>query len=118
MVFKGLGMSTRQSYTCDNPPRQIPYSLKGRLQQSLEKNVRLGVLKKVNQPTDWINNLVIVEKKDGSLRLCLDPKDLNKAIKCKHYKIPNMEEITSEFTGKRVFSTLNLKDGYWQVATV
>ena len=58
---------------------------------------------------------MVVEKKDGSLRLCLDPKDLNKAIKREHYKIPTMEEIAAEFTGKIVFSTLDLKDGYWQI---
>jgi len=57
----------------------------------------------------------VVEKKDGSLRLCLDPKDLNKAIKREHYKIPTMEEIVAEFAGKKVFSTLDLKDGYWQI---
>ena len=54
-------------------------------------------------------------KKDGSLQLCLDPKDLNKAIESKHYKIPTMEEIAAEFAGKTVFSTLDLKDGYWQI---
>ena len=62
-----------------------------------------------------MNNLVIVEKKNGSLRLCLDPRDLNKAVKREHYKIPTMQEIASEFAGKTVFSTLDLKDGYWQV---
>ena len=46
---------------------------------------------------------------------CLDPRDLNKSIKREHYKIPTMQEIASEFAGKTVFSTLDLKDGYWQV---
>ena len=47
--------------------------------------------------------------------LCLDPRDLNKAIKCEYFKIPTMQEIASEFAGKTVFSTLDLKDDYWQV---
>ena len=98
-----------------NPPRRVPHSLKQRLHHALDKNVKSGVLVKVDQPTDWVNNLVIVEKKNGSLRLCLDPRDLNKAIKREHYKIPTMQEIASEFAGKTVFSTLDLKDGYWQV---
>ena len=52
-----------------------------------------GVLKKVDEPTDWVSNLVVVEKKEGSLRLCLDPKNLNKAIKREHHAIPTMQDI-------------------------
>ena len=70
---------------------------------------------KVDQPTDWVHNLVIVEKKNGSLRLCLDPRALNNAIKREHYRIPTIREIASDLAGKKVFSTLDLKDGYWQV---
>ena len=98
-----------------NPARRTPHSLKQRLQKTIEKNVQCGALVKVDQPTDWVNNLVIAEKKDGSLRMCLDPKDLNKAIKREHYQIPTMQEIASEFSNKKVFSTLDLKDGYWQI---
>ena len=39
-----------------------------------------GILDWVNEPTDWVNSMVVREKPDGSLRICLDPKDLNKAI--------------------------------------
>ena len=120
--FKGLGNLGSYHITmvdnCRpviNPPRRVPHSLKQRLHHALDKNVKSGVLIKVDQPTDWVNNLVIVEKKNGSLRLCLDPRDLNKAIKREHYKIPTMTEIASEFVGKTMFSTLDLKDGYWHV---
>ena len=82
------------------------------MHHALDKNAKSDILVKVDQPTDWVNNLVIVEKKNGSLRLCLDPRDLNKAIKREHCKIPTMTEISSEFAGK---TTLDLKDGYWQV---
>ena len=77
--------------------------------------MKSGVLCKVDQPTDWVNNLVVVEKSNGSLRLCLDPKDLNKAIRKEHHKIPTIQEISSELAGKSMFSTLDLKDGYWQI---
>ena len=67
---------------------------------------------KIDQPTNWVNNLVAVEKRNGSLRLCLDPKDLNKVIKWEHHKILSIQEILSGLTGKKVFSTLDLNDGY------
>ena len=92
-MFTGLGrlrtyhITLHNSYQqVINPPRRILHSLKIKLQQALERNVGTGVLKKVDQPTDWVSNLAIVEKKDGSLRLYLDPKDLNKAIKREHYR--------------------------------
>ena len=73
-AFKGSGNPGVYHITLEekhtpviNPARQIPHSLKQRLQKTIEKNVQCGVLVKVDQPTDWVNNLVIVEKKDGSL---------------------------------------------------
>ena len=58
---------------------------------------------------------MVVEKKNRSLRLCLDPRYLNDVIKHEHYRIPTIREIASEFAGKSLFSTLDLKDEYWQV---
>ena len=85
------------------------------MKQALVSNVKSGVLYKVDQPTNWVNSLVVVEKSNESFRLRLDPKDLNKAIKIEHYKISTIQEILSELAGKSVFSTLDLKDGYWQI---
>ena len=62
-----------------------------------------------------MHSLVIVEKKNGSLRLCLDPRHLNKVIKHEHYKILTIQDIATDLKGKTVFTTLDLKDGYWQV---
>ena len=83
-----------------NRAKRIPHSLKDKLRQTLERNVKSVVLQKVDQPTNWVSNLVVVEKKDGSLRSCLDPKDLNRAIKHEHYTIPTIQEIVTEFAGK------------------
>ena len=99
----------------DHPARRVPHSLKDRLRQTLKRNVASGVLKKVDEPTNWVSNLVVIEKKDGSLRLCLDPKNLNKSIKREHHTILTMQDIVTEFTGKTIFSTLDLKDRYWQI---
>lgn len=51
-----------------------------------------GIIEKVESPTSWCNNLVIVEKPDKSLRLCLDPKELNESIMRENYQIPSPEE--------------------------
>ena len=76
---------------------------------------QLGAIEKVDQPTEWINSIVIVEKPDGNLRICLDPKDLNRAVKREHFQLPTATEITSKLTGAKVFSKLDAKDGFWHV---
>ena len=51
------------------------------------------IIAKTDKPTDWVNSLVIVEKKDGSLLLCLDPKDLNSVIGREHFQIPTLTSV-------------------------
>ncbi|KFM69647.1 hypothetical protein X975_21174, partial [Stegodyphus mimosarum] len=76
---------------------------------------REGIVLKVNKPTDWVQSLVVVEKPNGNLRLCLDPSDLNKVIKKEHYQIPSPDDIISRLEVKKVFSVVDLKDRFWHV---
>ena len=97
-----------------HPPRKVPYSLLEKLKQKLQELEEKDVIQKVDRPTPWVNSLVIVEKRDGSLRLCLDPRDLN-AIRHEHNRIPTAEDIASRLSGRKVFSIVDEKDGFWQV---
>ena len=76
---------------------------------------KLGVVKPVHEPTDWVSSLVAVEKPNGKLRVCLDPRDLNKAIKRHHFKLPTAEELFAEMAGAKFFTKLNASNGYWQI---
>lgn len=75
----------------------------------------LGIIKKVTTPTDWVNSLVTVEKTNGSLRVCLDPKDLNNAIKRPHYPNRTLDDILPELSNATVFSKFDARSGYWSV---
>ena len=75
----------------------------------------MGIVSPVNAPTDWVSSLVVVEKPNGKLRICLDPRNLNKAIKREHYVIPSADDIINKFEGKQYFSELDLKEGFWQI---
>ena len=55
------------------------------------------------------------EKPNGSLRLCLDPKDLNKAIKREHYQMPTTESILLKLAGAKLFTKLDALNAYWQI---
>lgn len=123
-VFAGLGSFPGEPYSIVlkdnvtpviNPPRRVPLALHDKLKRTLEQLEQDGIIAKVNKPTDWVNSLVIVEKQNGSLRICLDPRNLNKAIKREHHMIPSADDIISRLEGKQVFSVLDLKDGFWQI---
>ena len=77
--------------------------------------VKMKIIQAVNEPTDWVNNLVLVEKPDGSLRICIDPKELNKAIKRPHYVHPTAEDILSQMSGAKYFTKLDASNAYWQI---
>ena len=71
-----------------HPPRRVPEALREPLKKELDSLVDQGIIAKVDEPTDWVNSLVCVRKSNGSLRLCLDPKDLNRAIKRPYHCTP------------------------------
>ena len=118
-LFEGLGELEGEHHIEINPevkpvihpPRKVPFTLLPKL----ERMEQLGAIEKVDQPTEWVNSIVIVEKPDGNLRICLDPKDLNRAVKREHFQLPTSTEITSKLTGAKVFSKLDAKDGFWHV---
>lgn len=76
-----------------------------------------GIISKIEEPkTGWVSKLVIVGKPDGSLRVCLDPRNLNLAIqRPKNILIPTLEEISEKLCNKKYFTVLDLKEGFWQV---
>lgn len=95
--------------------KRIPISLHDRLKEELKLMETQGIISAVDYPTDWVNNMQIVEKPNGSLRICLDPKPLNACIKREHFLIPKSEDLLSRMNGKRIFTVLDLKNGFWQL---
>ena len=97
------------------PPRKYPIQLVPEINMELKKMETLGVITPVEGPTDWVNSLAFSRKPSGKLRVCLDPKDLNRNIKRTYHKTPTIEEITNRFSGAKVFSKLDARHGYWSV---
>ena len=61
-----------------HPPRRTPIALRDKIKAELERMTDLGVIEKQEEPTPWVNSMVTVLKPNGKLRICIDPKDLNK----------------------------------------
>ena len=97
------------------PIRKIPFALKDKLKEELHRMMKLEIIEPVEKPTDWVNALVIVSKPNGKLRICLDPRPLNKAIKRQHHKLPTAEEIISQMHGAHYFTKLDASNGFWQI---
>ena len=98
-----------------HPPRRVPEALREPLKKELEALVQQGIITKVDEPTDWVNSLVRVTKSNGTLRLCLDPKDLSRAIKRPHHRTPTLEDILPKLSGARYFSIVDARSGYWNL---
>ena len=72
-----------------------------------------GVIAGVDCSTEWVHNLVITEKRDGRMRVCLDPNPLNMAIKRERYEIPTPADVQSRLSDMCVFTVIDMQDAYW-----
>jgi hypothetical protein len=104
-----------------HPPRRLPVALIDQVQEKLDNMVKYDIIAKVDQPTDWVSSMLAVRKPtlrpDGKvdIRICLDPKDLNGAIKREHFPMPTIEEVATRLNGAKIFSVFDASDGFWQV---
>ena len=98
--------------------RRMPLSLRDDIKDELDDMVSRGIITKLKEgePTAWVNSLVYRRKPNGKLRICLDPKDPNKAISREHHVIPTLEEILPKLSGAKYFSIVDAKFGYWNVS--
>ena len=73
------------------PSRRVPVAIRAELWKELNRLNFLGVNPPVDEPTPWVSQTVIAEKKDESLRICIDPRELNKAQQRERYTLPVLE---------------------------
>ena len=84
-----------------------------KLKTELVRMEKEGIIRPCPETTDWVHNIVIVAKKNGHIKICLDSKNLNKyLIRSIHYTA-SWEDAKHTFTNGQFFSTLDAKSGYW-----
>ena len=74
-----------------------------------------GVISKVDQPTNWCAGMVVVQKKSGGVRICVDLKPLNQNVLREVHPMLHVEETLAQLQGGKVFSKLDANSGFWQV---
>ena len=124
-VFQGLGCLPGKYHISIDPSvppiivprRRVPHSKRDPLRKELDRMENVGIIEKFpfNEPADWVSSLVCVDKPDGSIRVCLDPRDFNRAIKREHHPLPLVEDVTASFAGATLFSTLNAEKAFYQI---
>lgn len=89
------------------------YCTKKDVTEELAKLVVEKITSPADQPTPWFNSVVVTTKKSGALRICVDPRPLSKALKRETYQMPILDEILPELSQAKVFSTVDLRSGFW-----
>ena len=98
------------------PARNIPVSLRPGVKAELDRMVDLGVISPIDEPTDWVSQVVVVERKNTDhIRICIDPRPLNKALQRDHYHLPTLDEVLPELGKVKVYAKFDLRRGYWHV---
>ena len=104
--------------TGDHPPikqapRRVPMHQQGTVRQHMDDMLQHGVVQPSTSP--WAAPIVLVKKKDGTTRFCVDYRKLNDVTRKDAYPLPRIDETLDALAGAKVFTTLDLASGYWQV---
>ncbi|KAK7913015.1 hypothetical protein WMY93_013226 [Mugilogobius chulae] len=116
--FGRTSVVTHQIPTGTAPPsreryRPVPPSLYTELRSLLKNMLDSGVVRESSSP--WAAPIVLVRKKDGSWRFCVDYRRLNALTHKDAYPLPRIEESLTGLRAAKWYSTLDLASGYWQV---
>ena len=99
------------------PHQKEPFHLRSKIEAELKKLEDLGIIEDTVGSTPWVSNMVAAPKpKDPeSIRICVDMRIMNKAIKRERHPMPTVEEIIHDLNGATVFSKIDLNAGYHQI---
>jgi transposase InsO family protein len=97
------------------PPRRVPLALESQVLESLRRMESEGIIEKVTYPTPWCNTLMVTPKPDGSLRVCIDPRYLNKFLVRPIHPFPDVDQIFSRIRGHKFFAKIDLTSGFWNL---
>ena len=85
------------------------------MENELDRLDKLDIIERVDGPTPWVSPIVVVPKKSGDVRICVDMREANKAVQRIKHVMPTIDELITGLNGACVFSILDLKFAYHQL---
>ena len=107
-------IDTGNELPCKQPPRRTGFAEKQVIEDTIADLLATGKIRPSSSA--WASPIVLVRKKDGSMRFCIDYRRLNDKTKKDAYPLPKIDEALNQLAGSRYWSCLDLASGYWQVA--
>ena len=108
-----LHIDTGDAHPKSQPPRRVPFAVRQEIARQLRQMQTNGVIQPSKSP--WASPIVLVRKKDGSLRFCIDYRSLNSVTKQDKFPIPRIDDLLDQLDQAQFFTTLDLAAGYWQI---
>ena len=106
-------IETSNAVPVREPPRRVPYHIQQEYDKAIDDMLSKNVIEPSTSP--WASGVVLVKKKDGSTRWCVDYRRLNSMSTKDAYPLPRIQDSLSQMCGAQWFCTADLCCGYWQL---
>lgn len=123
-VFSGLGKledeyklklkDTATPYAL-SAPRRVAIPLRSKVKKELDQMEKMGVIDRVEEPTEWCAGMVPIIKPTGKIRICMDLTHLSESVIRERHILPAVDETLAKLEGAKVFTKLDATSGFWQV---
>ncbi|KAK3095877.1 hypothetical protein FSP39_020233 [Pinctada imbricata] len=106
-------INTGTAFPIRQPARRLPFGKREIEKVEIAKMKERGIIEPSNSP--WASNIVLVTKRDGKVRFCVDYRKLNDVTIKYAYPIPRVDDCLDSLAGSKWFSSMDLNSGFWQI---
>ena len=108
-----MEIATGEARPVKQPARRMPFAVRQEVARQLHEMQQGGVIQPSSSP--WASPVVMVRKRDGSHRFCMDYHQLNAVTKADTFPLPHIDDLLDQLGASRYLSSIDLASGYWQI---